>query len=183
MWKTSQFNGFLVTNKKRIWIIFVLKNFISSISFETFLTLSLNYVKFCTKYHCFIWFFSWTFNFNLILVEWEPSVFTFRYLTRLSPIFFRSKATFFIERCKIDFKDVKLWLEMGKLGINLQTSWNAYKSQNEGRINEGRINEEWWRMNEEWWMKNEEGWMRNDEGWWFQAVERFCRQSNRHLWL
>ena len=110
MWKTSQFGEYLVANMKWIWIIFVLKNFISSISFETFLTLSLNYVKFCTKYHCFIWFFSWTFNFNLILVEWEPSVFTFRYLTRLSPIFFRSKATFFMERCKIDFKDVKIWL-------------------------------------------------------------------------
>ena len=29
------------------------------------------------------------------------------------------------------------------------------------------------------WMKNDEWWRVNDEGWWFQAVEGFCRQTNR----
>ena len=29
------------------------------------------------------------------------------------------------------------------------------------------------------WRKNEEWWRMNDEGWWFQAVEGFCRQTDR----
>ena len=33
--------------------------------------------------------------------------------------------------------------------------------------------------------KMKEGCMKNDkdEGWWFQAVEGFCRLTNRHLWM
>ena len=39
--------------------------------------------------------------------------------------------------------------------------------------NEGRMNEEWWRMMMDEWR------MMKDEGWWFQAVEGFCRQTDR----
>ena len=38
--------------------------------------------------------------------------------------------------------------------------------------NEGRMNEKWWRTNEEWWRMN-------DARWWFQAVEGFCRQTDK----
>ena len=40
-------------------------------------------------------------------------------------------------------------------------------------------NDEWWMMNDEWRMMNEEWWRMNGEGWWFQAVEGFCRQTNK----
>ena len=41
-------------------------------------------------------------------------------------------------------------------------------------------------MKEGWWrMMKDERWKINDEGWWFQAVEWFCRltdrQTNRHV--
>ena len=42
--------------------------------------------------------------------------------------------------------------------------------------------DEWWRMNERWkdeWKMKDEWWMMNDEGWCFQAVEGFCRQTDR----
>ena len=48
-------------------------------------------------------------------------------------------------------------------------------------------NDEGWMKNDEGWGMNDEGWGMNDEGWRFQAVEGFCRQTDRqtngHLWL
>ena len=41
--------------------------------------------------------------------------------------------------------------------------------------------DEWRAMKDEWGMN--EGWMINDERCCFQAVEGFCWQINRHLWL
>ena len=32
---------------------------------------------------------------------------------------------------------------------------------------------------DEGWMNYSEWWMKNDEGWWFQAVEGFCRLTDR----
>ena len=46
---------------------------------------------------------------------------------------------------------------------------------------------EGWMKNNEGWGMNDEGWGINDEGWQFQAVEGFCRQtdrwSNGHFWM
>ena len=38
---------------------------------------------------------------------------------------------------------------------------------------------EGWMKNDEGWMKNDEGWGVKDEGWWFQAVEGFCRLTDK----
>ena len=55
--------------------------------------------------------------------------------------------------------------------IEEKTSWKAYKSQNEGRMNdEGwmKDDEGWWRMMKDEWRMNE-GWMKDEwrmnEGW------------------
>ena len=38
-----------------------------------------------------------------------------------------------------------------------------------------------WMKNDEGWMKNNEGWKMNDEGGWFQAVEGFCRLTDKQM--
>ena len=38
---------------------------------------------------------------------------------------------------------------------------------------------EGWIKNDEERIKDDKGWMMNDEGWWCQAVEGFCRQTDR----
>ena len=46
-------------------------------------------------------------------------------------------------------------------------------------MKEGMKDDEgWWRI-----MKDDEGWMKKDEGWWFQAAERFCRQTDRRTFV
>ena len=42
------------------------------------------------------------------------------------------------------------------------------------KLKSREMKERWWRM-----MKDDEGWMKTDEGWWFQAVEGFCRRTDR----
>ena len=39
--------------------------------------------------------------------------------------------------------------------------------------------DEGWMNYDEGWMNYDEEWMKNDEGWWFQAVEGFCRLTDR----
>ena len=36
-----------------------------------------------------------------------------------------------------------------------------------------------WRKDDEGWMKNDEWWKKYDEGWWFQAVQGFCRLTDK----
>ena len=42
---------------------------------------------------------------------------------------------------------------------------------------------EGWMKNDEWRMMKDEEWMMKDEVWRFQAVEGFCWQTDRHLWM
>ena len=40
-------------------------------------------------------------------------------------------------------------------------------------------NDKEWMKNDKEWMKSDEEWMKNNEGWWFQAVDGFCRQTDK----
>ena len=42
-----------------------------------------------------------------------------------------------------------------------------------------RMKDEGWRMKDEGWRMKDEGWSMKHEGWWFQAVEGFCRQTDK----